>query len=319
MYTSKYRFVSLASLALCLLLSSCSYQVAAQSFFNETAIERRKPPFPSRQQCLDALRPGCPPKDKTVYWTGLPTSSFTYFMHLSAIDYWADEYDFATFSDERLWDPPLFTEKSQYSGTKDQSRQFTDHAVEAFSRGTQGKVYLFMPYDTAPYVNGRFWNIEWPIFRDGGLVTEILWVDTKYLGQPELLPEPQNVPRVWWKKGDARPATVPEGVSLSPPQQSASAVTLSTRSTSAGTSTGTLTGTSTDTSAGSSATTTKTTSAPAQGLKPGFFNRPKSRASTSAPTSASTSIPISTSTAGSTTATPTTATKKKKPKTTTPR
>lgn len=263
---------------------------------NKTSIElvARKPPFPSRDECYYAIAPGQPPTDRTLYWTGFPETYSKWQHHMDLLDDYVVKYKLRTATDSANWYSGDFKEPENYQGSITERVTYVRNMFWAFSARTKGKVYLLMPYNTAPRLESQFWRFEWPALRDGGLVTEIIWIDARLLDTAEGPPDPLSVTKTWWKLGNSRPATY-RGVAPpapKPPATSKAPKSSSTTQTSRPRPQGTLGGflnprplttvsatpqPSVPTPSPSTLSTT-TSRTRGGGLRPGFFNRPASTA-----------------------------------------
>ena len=133
-------------------------------------------------------------------------------------------YGLYSLYNDAMWDPPGFL--NAFGGTPSQYLTFERTITRTFAQRMEGKVYLLLPYGTAPPVQGYFWEVEWPILRDGGRVTEIVWIDANLLrdrpfeaqseedlsllaSMESSIRSPFEFTTTWWKQGDARPVTQP--------------------------------------------------------------------------------------------------------------
>ena len=199
-----------------ILLLSFGHLVATQehALHNETLLERaygeaesRKPRCPSLEECRAALKPGRPPKDSVMFYTNRPTNKNVLDLWGTRIaDYMNDNHLTGLISGLDWYDVNFVM--TRYEGSELEKSQFFINVNRAYAEVTKGRVYLLMPYGTAPRGNSYFWHVEWPIIRDGGKVTEIVWMDLDQLLKGET-PPPKELDTLWWKKGDRKPATYP--------------------------------------------------------------------------------------------------------------
>ena len=202
--------------------------VNSSNTFNDSSIElvRRIQPLPTYRECENALLPGQPMENRALYWSGFPNQDTTYrFFH--AMEAYAKKNGLVHVEDLDIYSPKEFMEQSRYidSSSGEFSREeraawkaFIEDFCSVFSRRTKGKMYLLMPYNTAPPEYGMFWQLEWPILKREGLVTEIIWIDSTSL-DTRYPPPPSEVTRLWWKKGDKNPATYPGQKRIAPKPQ----------------------------------------------------------------------------------------------------
>lgn len=167
--------------------------------------KKKKPPFPTAAQIEQAILPGQPAKDRAFYWARMVSS----FSESVVVQEYAKDWELLDVFNNEIWNKEDFINGGDvgYAGTDQDLKKFTENYSRTFASHTSGKVYLLMPYNTAPPKFGMFWRIEWPALRDSGLVDEIIWLDGDLL--TSCSPDPSKVTKTWWKRGQKRPATRP--------------------------------------------------------------------------------------------------------------
>ena len=171
-------------------------------------------PFPSRQECYNAIKPGSPPNDTAFFWTGLNRYS-----DQMRVKLYAHMYGLIHFESKDAWDDPGFIDSYSYGLPEDADEDEWRQAIErfgedyswAFSAHATGTAYLMMPYDTQPSPISNFWQVQWPALRDNARITKIVWLDYPSAEVlVESFPRPWSASRIWWKAGDLEPATWPK-------------------------------------------------------------------------------------------------------------
>ena len=147
-----------------LLWLSVSVVVASPVGFASGDLERRKPPFPSLQDCKDKFT--APPKDKAMYFTGLKTRK-----EINAAKSYAVRYDLVHVG---LSYPTSFTDPGQYDGTDDERTTFQKAFSQVYAEGTTGIAYLLIDNDKEPADTSIFLSVEFPAMRDGAQVDKII-------------------------------------------------------------------------------------------------------------------------------------------------
>ena len=192
--------------------SAYSQQVAAQSIsaLSEKSLDliprEGKSPYPSLKACRKALTAGMPPKDKAIFWTGTSGSleAFSADLHFYTV-----ANDLISVSSWGVWDKPDFLELSKYENNPAKADAFIHNFNQAFTESAQGRAYLVMPYGMAPPERSVFWRTEWPVIQREGKVSEIVWIDARWLYDNPVPPKKKEFKRLWWKRGDQNPATYP--------------------------------------------------------------------------------------------------------------
>ena len=215
-YTVVYG-ISICSLLFILIQPSDAQE---SSTFNTSLVERspvgtsgqsQGRRFPSRDKISKALIGGKPPRDRALFWSGLPEDSNQRHRIIGLVAWYASRYGLNLISDHRNWEPRNFfssTEK-QYVGTEYQRWKFWEQCNQVYSARTAGTAYLLMPYGTSPPEHQLFWDSNWPNLKTQGLVTKIVWLDAELLWTQSLPPPDDPSHEIWWKPGDIEPATVP--------------------------------------------------------------------------------------------------------------
>ncbi|CEJ92132.1 hypothetical protein VHEMI07802 [[Torrubiella] hemipterigena] len=138
-----------------------------------------------------------PGANTAVYFTGQTQPN------IKKIVNWAPTHGLTAV--RKIWKNPCFHEKGQYDASIDKAT-FTKYQ-EAFSRyyarHTSGTAYLVFPHDQTP-ASGIFYRVELPELIASGKVDKIVWVDQKKIGDPKY--DPKTETKVYWKKGDPKPA-----------------------------------------------------------------------------------------------------------------
>ena len=189
-----------------------SRTVAAQSTsdLNDTSpelkVRAKFPPFPSLQNCRDHIVHNMPPEDKAIFYTRVVGDEERY---TNARVIWEWKNGLFSISRPTNWDPWDFLNRKKYKGNNEGYRAFVRNYSIAFTEHARGRVYLLMPYTLAPRKDSLFWEIEWPIIKRGGKVTEVIWIDTGLLLLDEFLPAKEKAQKLWWKAGDKLPVTYP--------------------------------------------------------------------------------------------------------------
>ncbi len=127
-------------------------------------LEKRKPPFPSLQDCQSKFT--APPQDKAMYFTGLKTRK-----DINAAKKYAENHGLVHVG---LSYPTSFTDPGQYDGTDDERKTFQKSFSLVYAQGTMGIAYLMIDDDKTPAEDSIFQSVEFPAMRDGAKVSKIL-------------------------------------------------------------------------------------------------------------------------------------------------
>lgn len=156
-------FKSLA-LLLPLFLFLLSSIVQASPLTAPNNLARRKPPFPSLDDCKAKFT--APPKDKSLYFTGLKTRK-----DVNKAKKYAEDHGLVHVSQSY---PKQFTDPGQYDGTDEEKRTFQENFSRLYAEGTTGDAYLMLDDDKNPAGDSIFQTVEFPAMRDGAKVDKIL-------------------------------------------------------------------------------------------------------------------------------------------------
>ncbi len=127
-------------------------------------LEKRKPPYPSVQDCKDKFT--APPKDKAMYFTGLKTRK-----DINSAKKYAVDHDLVHVG---LSFPETFTNPGNYEGTDEERRTFQENFSRLYAEATEGIAYLLIDDDKSPAGDSIFETVEFAAMRDGGKVSKIL-------------------------------------------------------------------------------------------------------------------------------------------------
>ncbi|KAL9046077.1 MAG: hypothetical protein Q9214_000995 [Letrouitia sp. 1 TL-2023] len=147
-----------------LLWLSASIVLATPIGLASPDLEKRKPSFPSLDDCKKKFT--APAKDKAMYFTGLKTRT-----DINAAKKYATDHDMVHVG---LSYPDGFTNVNQYEGTDDERRAFQENFSKLYAEGTEGIAYLLIDDDKEPADDSIFKTVEFPAMRDGAKVTKIL-------------------------------------------------------------------------------------------------------------------------------------------------
>lgn len=170
------------------------------------ALQRRKPAFPSIQDCRDKF--SAPAKDKAFYFTGLKTRKA-----INAAKKYANDHGLVHVAQSY---PTSFTDPGQYDGSDEERRNFQKAFSQVYAEGTTGIAYLLIDDDKQPAEDSIFQTVEFPAMRDGAKVTKILrfpmssddptnsdnefWPDDKGASEVDSIGE-EKLKRFWGNEG----------------------------------------------------------------------------------------------------------------------
>ena len=206
---------SLNCLSWLLLFNFCTIIVARSLLpINETLVERAigfSPiPYPSRQQCFNAVQNGQPVPDHALFVAGMPRDYFDF------IEWYAKVYGLSWIISPNVWKSD-FIKRGRYRGTENEEKAFQSNYAWAFAARAKGRVFLMMPFDTAPSEDGIFWKSQWPALEKGGKVNQVIWLDGNRVLDGTLGP-PYHVEERWWRRRDGNPpASTPQARAIDPP------------------------------------------------------------------------------------------------------
>ncbi|KAG6985273.1 hypothetical protein G7Y79_00146g102160 [Physcia stellaris] len=146
---------------LLLLLSSI---VQASPVPTPNDLARRKPSFPSLDDCKAKFT--APPKDKSLYFTGLKARK-----DVNKAKKYAEDHGLVHVSQSY---PAQFTDPGQYDGTDAERRAFQENFSRLYAEGTTGDAYLMLDDGKSPAADSIFQTVEFPAMRDGAKVAKIL-------------------------------------------------------------------------------------------------------------------------------------------------
>ena len=202
-----------SSLLFWLLASLLDYEAGANPIeaSNRTLVERaKKPTFPSIEEIRQHIVTGKPETNKSLFWAGSTVGGEEAIEQVLALQEYEKRYSLTHIYAPGIWTQPEFVNPNQYQPSPRRKSVFQRNLLRVWAERTKGTVYLLMSYSKAFDERSVFWSMEWPILRDKGQVSEIVWIDSDLLRSPrQLPPDPTTVTRIWWKKGQANPATVP--------------------------------------------------------------------------------------------------------------
>lgn len=171
----------LALLLTLLLWISASVVLATPVGLASTGLEKRKPPFPSLQDCKDKFT--APAKNKAMYFTGLKARK-----DINAAKKYAEDHDLVHVSQSY---PTSFTNPGEYDGTDEERRTFQKNFSKLYAEGTEGVAYLLIDDSKSPADDSIFNTVEFPAMRDGAKVSKILRF-------PITSTDPKNSEKEFW-------------------------------------------------------------------------------------------------------------------------
>ena len=196
-----------------LVLHLCSQLVTTNN--TSTSSSRQAAPYPTRDEIINNLKPGMPPKDRALFWTAFPRDLWAYRQADALKDEWASAYSLVDMN-SGVWNSEELLYFTNYEGTIAEHRTFRRNENQVFAEAAEGRVYLLMPSGTAPHPYSFFWEDEWPVLERSAKITEIVWVDATPLFRGQMPPDPATVTRIWWRQGIALPVSYPGMASASP-------------------------------------------------------------------------------------------------------
>lgn len=154
----------LALLLSLLLWLSASVVLATPIGLASADLEKRKPAFPSLQDCKDKFT--APPEGKAMYFTGLKTRK-----EINKAKEYAGKHDMVHVGQSY---PTSFTNAGEYEGTDEERRTFQENFSKLYAEATKGDAYLLIDDSESPAEDSIFQTIEFPAMRDGAKVFKIL-------------------------------------------------------------------------------------------------------------------------------------------------
>lgn len=152
----------------------------------------RKDKYPSKEDCESHLKKDEPAKDTSIFFTGLAKKA------MNEVKTYAVDHGLTHVTN--VYTPKQFTNVGEYEGTDEERRAFQEAFSAVYAEHTSGKAYLMMDLEKKPKKDSIFYSVEFPALRDGGDVSEIIWLDIN--NKPD---DPTKETKTWWKKGDDDP------------------------------------------------------------------------------------------------------------------
>ncbi|KAM0805126.1 hypothetical protein BDR22DRAFT_969348 [Usnea florida] len=185
---------------------SASIVLASPVGFGSGELEKRKPSYPTLQECQNKFT--APAQDKAMYFTGLKTRR-----DINAAKKYATDHGLVHVG---LSYPTSFTDPGQYDGTEEEKKAFQKAFSLVYAQGTSGIAYLLIDDDKSPADDSSFQSVEFPAMRDGAKVSKILrfpktasdptkstneyWPDDQ--GAADLDSEEDPPSKRFWSRGD---------------------------------------------------------------------------------------------------------------------
>lgn len=127
-------------------------------------LEKRKPGFPSLQDCKDKFT--APAKDKAMYFTGLTARA-----DVNKAKKYAEDHSLVHVG---LSYPTGWTNPGNYDGTDKEKRAWQENFSKLYADATKGIAYLMLDDDKTVGSNSIFGTVEFPAMKDGAQVDKIL-------------------------------------------------------------------------------------------------------------------------------------------------
>lgn len=143
---------------------SSSVVLSAPVGFTTGDLEKRKPSFPSLEDCQNKFT--APAANTAMYFTGLKTRK-----DINAAKKYATDHGLVHVG---LSYPTSFTDPGQYEGTDAEKTSFQKAFSQIYAEETSGIAYLYIDDDKSPAADSIFQSVEFPAMRDGAKVTKIL-------------------------------------------------------------------------------------------------------------------------------------------------
>jgi hypothetical protein len=159
-------------------------------------LAKRKPAFPSLDDCKAKFT--APPKDKSLYFTGLKTRK-----DINTAKKYATDHGLVHVG---LSYPTGFTDPGNYDGTDADKRTFQENFSKLYAEGTTGDAYLMLDDGKTPASDSIFLTVEFPAMRDSAKTTKIL--QFPFTNPPD---DPTKVTKRFWPddSGAAGPGNGP--------------------------------------------------------------------------------------------------------------
>ncbi|KAL8823309.1 MAG: hypothetical protein Q9191_005974 [Dirinaria sp. TL-2023a] len=177
-------FKSLA-LLIPLFLILLSSIVQASPVIPPNNLAHHKPGFPSLDNGKAKFK--APPKDKSLYFTGLKKRS-----DVNKAKKYAEDHGLVHVSQSY---PPHFTDPGQYEGTDAEKRTFQENFSRLYAQHTTGDGYLMLDTHKNPAAGSIFQTVEFPAMKNGGKVDKIL--QFPFTNPPD---NPTTVTKKFWSQ-----------------------------------------------------------------------------------------------------------------------